>query len=99
MALSNNKSGNGVVWKVTIGMLISALLTLMSTTMVARAGMPTTEEVVTIVESKTGKFTTQLEVATAVMSVREDVQKLTLEVGKLIGRLESLDKIRWTNER
>lgn len=81
--------GNGVVWKVTVGVLSSALITLMSTTMVARAGMPTNDEVVTIVESKTANHVTQQELAEAVGMIRSDVQTLTLEVGKLIGRLDA----------
>lgn len=80
--------GNGVVWKVTVGVLTSALLTLMSTTMVARAGMPTTDEVATIVESKTGHLVSHVEMTKAFTEIREDVQGLTLEVGKLIGRLD-----------
>lgn len=81
--------GNGVVWKVTVGVLTSALITLMSTTMVARAGMPTVNEVETIVESRTANLVTHQEVTQAVSKVREDIQILTLEVGKLIGRLDA----------
>lgn len=81
--------GNGVVWKVTVGVLTSALITLMSTTMVARAGMPTVNEVETIVKSRTANLVTHQEVTQAVSEVREDIQILTLEVGKLIGRLDA----------
>lgn len=80
---------NGVVWKVTVGVLTSALITLMSTTMVARAGMPTTREVETIVESKTANLVDHQEVTMYVTELRTDIQALTLEVGKLIGRLDA----------
>lgn len=91
---------NGVVWKVTTGVLVSAVISILTTTMIARGGMPTNEEVESIVGNQIGihgqnphsNAVSYEQVAEAVGAVRKDVQALTLEVGKLIGRLDAQAK-------
>ena len=99
---------NGLILKVTIGVLLSAVLTSMGTTMVNRLGMPTREDVLTIVHAEIGDHGTEAhadaathkevadtlatatdDVSAALREVRGDIHVLTMEVGKLIGRLDS----------